>query len=283
MIGAPIAAPAGALDCCTTPLERLGSNWVKREGRQPSGSVKLRLVAERLRLAQAAGELSPERPLVELTAGSTGVALAWAGRQLGLAVEVHCLEGACEHKLARMRALGAELVLHPAESAVPALVEALRERHRGGHVWHLDQYRRARLIEGYRPLATELLEQLAEARVAPSALVCPIGTGGLIQGLAGPLRERYPSLQVVAIEPAPGQAIDGLRNTAQFHGGEDDPYDRELPDRRVEVEAPPRRRLADGAWLGASASACLRWIEAEGLRDALVVAADERSREEGGE
>lgn len=258
-----------------TPLLAMGRAWVKPEGGQPSGSVKYRLVHALLARALEASEVPSGVPLVEVSSGAAGVALATCARVVARPAEIHVLDGIPAARLARLQQLGAHTVVYPAATPVWALVELLRARAAAGKAWHLDQYCRGRVVGAYADLARELVAQLGEVEATPTRFVCPVGTGGLIQAVGAALRQRFPRIEVVALEPEVGCSIDGVRNTELCHSGPDDPYDRAFPDQRVLV-GPPRRRWTTpgGPAFGESASACLELVQRQGWRGCVIVAPD---------
>ena len=244
-----------------TPLLPSEGLRVKPEGSQPSGSVKYRMVYAKLSDALCRGEVAPGTTLVEVTSGSTGAALAWAGRSLGHPVELHAHRSITPDKRSAIERSGATLVLHDPERPVGEILAEVVARAREGACWHLGQYDRASVVEAYRDLAAELLRQLRGE--VPRVFLCPVGTGGLIQGIGARLREAFPGIRVVAVEPLPGVSIDGTRNTDLFHLGPLDPYDKGFPDEVVRVERPAARATLGGVVLGESATAALavarRW------------------------
>lgn len=258
-----------------TPLLREGGVWVKVEGAQHSGSVKYRLVYAKLKAAIALGTVAPGVALIEVTSGSTGVALAYLGRTLGLRVELHAFETIDPAKRARIREHGAELHLHPPTTPMTDLLARVAERVRGGGWWNLNQYDRRSTGLAYQPLGIEIEEQIAAAHGAPPRVFAsPIGSGGLIQGLGGRFRRTYPGIQVIAVEPEPGKSVDGMRNTQITFIGNDDPYDRSFPEDRITVAAPLERATVQGHTLGWSATAVLEAVRARGWNDVLTIAAD---------
>jgi len=258
-----------------TPLVRSGDLAIKVEGAQRTRSAKYRLAYSILQNAIRCGEIRGGMTLVEVTSGSTGVALAWLGRRLGLPVEIHAYESISTVKRETIEALGAELVLHRTAIPVAELLETVRQKVAGGGFWHLDQYSRLSGREAYRPLGREIFEQLSEAGMAPpKVLVCPVGTGGLIQGVGACLRAAAPSMRVIALEPEESSEIDGVRNTRLCHLGELDPYDRTFPDETVRVRRPAERVSLGDAILGESASAAVQLARSRGWRDVVVMAPD---------
>ena len=256
-----------------TPLLKCGSIWVKPEQGQRGGSVKYRMVYAKVRKALQEGAITPRTRLVEVTSGSTGVALAFAGKLLGLKVEVHAYASISAEKRSRILEHGANLVLHPNTSGVDDLLARVRAQVRDGTHWHLGQYERESTAAAYEDLGRELVGQLRAQNAAPRAFVCPVGTGGLIQGLGALLRASFPGLQVVAVEPEAGAVIDGTRNT-ELYRLENDPYDAQFPDEVVRVGRPSNRWRMEGVALGESASAAFEVACSRAWGSTVIVAPD---------
>lgn len=257
-----------------TPLLWDGTLWLKPEGLQPSGSVKFRMVHAKVMTARGRA-IGSDTTLLEVTSGSTGVALAWMGRGLGLPVELHAYDDLSPVKRADIESYGARLELHPRTTSVADLLDLMEQRVAAGGAWHLNQYDRRTVKLTYRALVEETVEQLRELGApAPDRFVCPVGSGGLIQGVGGALRKTFEGLKVVAVEPLPGVRIDGIRNTVEQHMGAKDPYDRAFPDERVEVPAPRALVEIAGHRLGESASACVELVRSRGWERVVVIAPD---------
>ncbi len=223
-----------------TPLVQQDSVWLKPEGIQRSGSVKYRLVYANLIEAISAGAIHPQTTLTELTAGSTGAALAYAGACLGVGVVLHVYGGGSPEMYARLRRCGADLITHP--QATP--ISTLLNRHNlwaANGVWHLNQYDRDKTIRAYQGFGEEIVQQFKTTGRRPQRLVCAVGTGGLLQGLGSYLRQVWPDLSIVAVEPEPDSSIPGMRNTDVAHLGPQDPYDTGFPDERLIVPVPSHR------------------------------------------
>jgi len=262
-----------------TPLVRHGALWIKVESLQRTRSVKYRMVFARVREALESGALGERTTLAEVSSGSTGVALAYVGKRLGFPVEIHAPSSIRREKLEAMIACGANLVLHDPRRPVPELVDEVRAKASRGRCWHLDQYSRGSASTCYNPLAEELYDQLtargsARQNPFPQTLVCPVGTGGLIQGVGSWLRGRIPEIRIVAVEPAEGETIDGTRNTALQHLGEKDPYDPNFPDEVVRAARPAENVRLRGVTLGESASAAALAAERRGGESCLVLGPD---------
>jgi cysteine synthase A len=256
-----------------TPLIRAGPLWIKAETAQRTKSAKYRMVAAKVAAALRTGRISGGTTLAEVTSGSTGVALATVGQLLRLPVELHAYETIAPEKKAAIEERGARLVLHPPNVPVPSLLDLVKQASASGRVWHLDQYERASIVAAYHDLGEELIEQLRERNAAPPGIfLCPVGTGGLIQGVGAALRSAFPGIRVVALEPRAGSAIDGIRNTEQVTLGPDDPYDRSFPDEVLRVPAPEAIVAVGGLALGESSTAAFLAATSRGWESTLILA-----------
>lgn len=249
---------------------------IKLESQQISGSVKYRMVHRKVVDALERGDLGVGKTLIEMTAGTTGVALAHVGEQLGMSVEIHAYDSIDPEKLRKIQALGARVVLYHKSQPIQEIFAKIQGAVSDGWAWHLNQLDRDSIVNSYRPLADEIIHQTRElALPTPEVFVCPVGTGGVIQGVGSRLRQVFPDIQVFAVEPASGSTLDGCRNTTDLHMGDKDSYDRDFPDKTFYVESPVRGLKTGEHTLGESASSVLHLAKSmvDGSR-CLIVGAD---------
>ena len=175
------------------PAEALGvaapgaEVWLKLEHLQVSGSFKARGMMNRL-LANGI----PESGVIVASGGNAGIATAAAARALGVRCEVYLPGVSPEAKRARLRALGAEVVvvgqLYP-----DALAACLaRQAETGALLTHA--YDQPEVVSGAGTLGREIEAQGG----LPDAVLVSVGGGGLIGGLAGWFEQRA---RVIALEP----------------------------------------------------------------------------------
>jgi len=203
-----------------TPLVALGSVVppgharvvVKLESGNPTGGMKDRVALAMIRGAAAAGTLTPGGTVVEYTAGTTGISLAFVCAALGYRAHFAFSDAFSQDKLHTMRAYGAEITTVPSAqgkitaSLIKALIAtAAQISRRPGH-WYCDQLNNRDGEAGYHALGDELWEQSGE-RV--DALVQAVGTAHSLHGTAGALRRHNPALRVVAVEPAESPVLSG--------------------------------------------------------------------------
>jgi len=239
-----------------TPILQDGPILLKSESTQWTGSAKYRMVRSKVVAALKSGDIASGTTLVEVTSGSTGVALAFAGRHLGVPVELHAYETISAAKRNTMQQSGAKVVCHPTSTPVSKILEIVRAQSESAGYWHLDQYDRQSTVSAYQDLAREIVRQIQQLGAPPPEIfLCPVGTGGLIQGIGCLLREEFPGIRVIALEPEAGATIDGIRNTSLFHLGSQDPYDPLFPDEVIRVPPPKGTMKVSDVILGESSTA----------------------------
>jgi cysteine synthase A len=116
---------------------------------------------------------------------------------------------ALEHRQA-LEAYGAELVLTPAEEAMPAAVARAREIAAQRGALLLDQFANpANPAAHCDTTGPEIVEALRALGRAPDAFVAGVGTGGTLAGVAAVLRREWPRVALVAVEPDASPVLSG--------------------------------------------------------------------------
>jgi cysteine synthase A len=172
--------------------------------------------------AEADQRLLPGQVVVEFTGGSTGSSLAFVCALKGYPLRVVSSDAFAPEKIATMRAFGAQVELIPSpEGVTPALVPAMRARAaeiaaETGGFW-TDQFNNLDMLEGYRRLGEELTDQIPGGADAFCAYV---GTAGCFLGTTAALRERWPAVRRVVVEPAESAVLSGRpAGTHRIEGG----------------------------------------------------------------
>jgi cysteine synthase B len=176
-----------------------------------SGSIKDRIVGYMIEQAERSGQLTREKTIIEATSGNTGIALAWVGRQKGYRVSIVMPDNMSVERRQLLKIFGAELILTDgALGMVGAIDKASELAAKDTGYFMPDQFNNpANPLAHYETTGVEILEDFPYARI--DALVVGIGTGGSITGISRRLREKYPDIRVVGLEPPPGDAIQGLK------------------------------------------------------------------------
>lgn len=252
--------------------------YAKAEWFNPSGSVKDRPALNIIRAAEASGELTPDRILLDSTSGNMGIAYVTLGRSLGYRVKLAVPANASPERIGILRALGAELVLTSPLEGSDGAIRVAREiaaEHPTEH-YYANQYDNpANWQAHYQTTGPEIIEQ-TDGRV--THFIAGLGTSGTLIGTGRALKEFNPAIRLYALQPdQPFHGLEGLKHmeTAIRPGI----YDETLPDEQIVVSTEDAhtmtRRLAReeglfvGVSAGAAAAAALR--VAETLREGVVV------------
>lgn len=194
-----------------TPLVEVAPGvYAKLECTHATGSVKDRIARYILAKSREAGALSPGQTVVEASSGNTGIAFAYHALSLGHPVVVVMPEHMSEERKDAIRGMGAELILCSMEGSF-AEAAAIRDRLAAEHGWfNPDQFSNPLNAECHRlGTGAEILYQLADKI---DAFVAGVGTGGTLIGVGQALRERWPDVRIVAVEPAEAAVMTGGPN-----------------------------------------------------------------------
>ena len=180
----------------------------KLEYLSPGGSVKDRIGVAMIDAAERDGLIEPGRSvIVEPTSGNTGIALAMVCAARGYELVLTLPEGMTRERTALLRTYGAEVHQTPSLGGMNEAV-ALAERivaERGAFM--PQQFNNPANPEIHRRTTAEEIWRDTDGEI--DALVCGVGTGGTITGVGQVLKERRPSIQVVAVEPATSAVLSG--------------------------------------------------------------------------
>jgi cysteine synthase A len=184
------------------------SVYVKLEGFNPGGSVKDRPGLYMIEKAEEQGQLRPDSVILEATSGNTGIGLAMAAAIKGYPIIIVMPENMSEERKKLMRFYGAELVLTPANAGMPGAVEKARQMAEADKKYFMvRQFENPANAESHEvSTAREIFEQM-EGKL--DAVVCGIGSGGTITGVAAGLKSRLPDIQIIGVEPAGSAVLSG--------------------------------------------------------------------------
>ncbi|WP_405871405.1 cysteine synthase A [Streptomyces sp. NBC_00005] len=186
----------------------------KLESVNPLSSIKDRAALFMLRAAEERGELRPGGTVVEATSGNTGIALAALAAARGHRCVIVLPDSATAERIALLKALGAEVVRTPRETGYQGAIAKAEEIHAATPgSWFTCQHENEDNVRAH--YETTGPEIWADTGGRVDVLVCGVGTGGTLTGIARYLKERNPSVHVVAVEPENSPVLS--RGTAGQH------------------------------------------------------------------
>ena len=265
-----------------TPLIKIGDRlYAKFETYNPSGSIKDRIAYYILSNAERDGQLKKGDTIVEATSGNTGIAVAMFGASKGYAVKIVMPCNMSEERKQMMRMFGATIIeVDPGD-----FYGAIATRNRmcqEPNTFNFNQFHNPDNIAcHYETTGVEILEQTKGLPV--SAFLDGTGTGGTLMGVSARLKERYPNIKTLAIEPEespvmsggqPGlHGIQGIGDGSKFLV-DLDKVDEVLLVSTEDAKARARQLIKNGLLVGISSGANVlaseRWIE-ENNPDGIVV------------
>jgi cysteine synthase A len=189
--------------------------WAKLENLEPGGSVKDRAAQSMIAAAERAGLLTPDSDppgvVVEPTSGNTGIGLGMVCAARGYRLILTMPENMSAERRALLASYGAELVLTPASALMEGAIakaRALAAQIPGAFL--PQQFENpANPAAHLASTGPEIAAALEEAGVTPSAFVAGVGTGGTLTGAGRALRERFPKMQIIAVEPRVSAVLSG--------------------------------------------------------------------------
>jgi cysteine synthase A len=182
--------------------------WMKLERANPGASIKDRIGLAMIEDAERKGIVNKDTVIIEPTSGNTGIALAMVAAAKGYKLILTMPESMSLERRRYMAALGAELVLTPREKGMAGAIARAQELAAATpNSWIPQQFENEANVEIHRlTTAQEILNDFPEGF---DYLITGVGTGGHITGCAEVLKEKFPQLQVFAVEPEASPVLSG--------------------------------------------------------------------------
>lgn len=182
--------------------------WIKLERTNPGASIKDRIALSMIEDAEEKGILNRNSVIVEPTSGNTGIGLALVAAVKGYKIILVMPESMSVERRKLMSAYGAEFVLTPREKGMKGAIEKATEIvSTTPGAWMPQQFNNPANTDIHRK--TTALEIINDFPDGIDYLITGVGTGGHITGAAEILKEKFPSLQVFAVEPELSPVLSG--------------------------------------------------------------------------
>jgi len=180
----------------------------KLEFYNPASSIKDRLGVGLIRDAEDRGVLKKNSVIIEATFGNAGLGLGLVCCVKGYRLIIVMPEQKSEDRIKLLKSFGAEIVLTPREEGMAGSIRKAEQLARETpNSFLAEQFKNPANPKVHRETTAREIWNDTDGQV--DAIVCGIGTGGTITGVAEELKPRKPGLRIVGIEPASSAVLSG--------------------------------------------------------------------------
>ena len=180
----------------------------KCEFMNPSHSVKDRIGTNMIKVALENGLINKDSTLIEPTSGNTGIALASVSAALGLKLVLVMPASMSVERRRLLQALGAKLVLTPAEKGMKGAIEKANElKEQTANSIILQQFQNAANPAIHRTTTAEEILKDTDGKV--DFFIAGVGTGGTLTGVGEVLKVKNPNVKIIAVEPEASPVLSG--------------------------------------------------------------------------
>ncbi len=185
--------------------------YVKLEFQNPGASVKDRIAINMIEAAEREGRIKPGDTIIEPTSGNTGIGLAMVAAAKGYKAILVMPETMSMERRNLLRAYGAQLVLTPGPEGMKGAIKRAEEIQAENPSYFMpQQFNNLNNVDIHRrTTGPEIVEAIKSHDGKLDAFVAGIGTGGTITGAGEVLRENFPGIQIIAVEPAASPVLSG--------------------------------------------------------------------------
>ncbi|WP_088067073.1 cysteine synthase A [Gottfriedia luciferensis] len=181
--------------------------YLKLEFMNPGSSVKDRIALAMIEDSEKKGLLKQGDTIIEPTSGNTGIGLAMVAAAKGYKTILVMPETMSIERRNLLRAYGAELVLTPGPEGMGGAIRKADELAKENGYFMPQQFKNAANPEVHRlTTGPEIVDQMGDQL---DAFISGVGTGGTISGAGAVLKEAYPGIKIVAVEPEDSPVLSG--------------------------------------------------------------------------
>lgn len=182
--------------------------FIKLERNNPGNSIKDRIALAMIEDAEAKNLLKPGSVIIEPTSGNTGIGLALVAAVKGYKVILVMPESMSVERRKLMEIYGAEFDLTPREKGMKGAIERAAELvAQTPNAWSPSQFNNpANVVVHQRTTAQEILNDFPKGL---DYIITGVGTGGHISGVAKMVKEKFPNVKIIAVEPELSPVLSG--------------------------------------------------------------------------
>jgi cysteine synthase A len=180
----------------------------KLEFFNPLSSVKDRIGVAMINAAEKAGKLKKDTVIIEPTSGNTGIALAFVAAARGYRLILVMPDTMSIERRQLLKILGSELVLTEGAKGMRGAIEKAQELTKSTpNSFMPQQFDNPANPEIHRKTTAEEIWRDTDGKV--DIFIAGVGTGGTITGVGEVLKQKKPSVKVIAIEPKDSPVLSG--------------------------------------------------------------------------
>lgn len=187
--------------------EDMAEVYLKLEFMNPGSSVKDRIALAMIEKAEKEGILKADSTIIEPTSGNTGIGLAMVAAAKGYKSILVMPETMSIERRKLLQAYGAELILTPGPEGMKGAIKKAENLAEEKGYFMPQQFENLANPEIHKlTTGPEIVAQMGDQL---DAFVSGIGTGGTISGVGSVLKETYPDIKIVAVEPSDSPVLSG--------------------------------------------------------------------------
>jgi len=180
----------------------------KLEYFNPAHSVKDRIAVAMVDALEAQGRIKPDTIILEATSGNTGIGLAMVCAARGIKCAFVMPETMSRERKLILKAYGAELILTPGPEGMAGALKKCDELTAADSRYVMaKQFENEANVEIHRKTTAEEVWNDTDGKV--DIFISGVGTGGTVTGVGEVLKERKPSVQIIAVEPDASPVLSG--------------------------------------------------------------------------
>ncbi len=182
--------------------------FIKLERTNPGNSIKDRIALAMIEDAESKGLLNENSVIIEPTSGNTGIGLALVAAVKGYKVILVMPESMSVERRKLMEIYGATFDLTPREKGMKGAIERAAELVTATpNSWSPSQFSNPANVAIHEK--TTALEILADFPDRLDYIITGVGTGGHISGVASVVKEKFPNVKIIAVEPELSPVLSG--------------------------------------------------------------------------